>query len=1072
MKKPTWPAPTRWTMAAQAGAAILSTATWLTLTPSDAEACSGDPPPPDCGASVICSLAVDSTMVGGGAGDVSNDIGAAVTLIVTGNDPRCRTQTAQASVALSAECYDPFTEGVQAEGGAGNLNAMLVQGLNTLRVPMRFTGSRERFCFVNGNVNVTLSSGQQFTGTCQRQNACIASPSPNDPSKPAVNLYVDGSGVQTVAPGAASTTTYRFANNTNEPVVLNLSLNQKNGVEEVQGGPLPPPNPDPAVVCPPVPPAAVPDKDCSMAAQAVVCGCDNVSYTSACELEKFGVAKLHDGACKPPNIAASPFRLTHAGGDNPPVQILTSAQEDVCIPLPENPSLASETQITRTIPFVAAGSITDIRVVRRFWPLCADGSCAKTDLYAIAAGTTSNRSYVACASGSIVVDRSTPDTSTCQTTGTTPDTTPYIVPDDDQDGIDNDTEISIGTNPMVTDTDGDGIPDGVEISIGTNPTVTDTDGDGISDFDEITVHNTDPTKTDSDNDGVPDNVEISLGTNPWAADSDGDGIPDADEVARGTDPNLIDTDGDGISDYDEINVYGTDPLKADTDGDGVADGIEIRFNLDPKNPNVPADITPYVDTDGDGLTDSEEITLGTDPLKADTDGDGLSDGQEVLIYKTNPLVKDSDGDGLEDGAEVYTHRTNPNSRDTDGDGISDYDEIVTYKTNPLRADTDGDGLTDGQEINIYMTDPLKADTDGDGAPDGIEVQNGYNPLDPSDGQHLTGSLNTRAGVTFVSKTDPNLSTVFFKSDTGLGIGVNKHYTIVQTLTQQVSRIQERLEVNSANVTPGQRVAVSVDFNAFVKEDASPYSVRKMEMGLKSENPQHEGKDFSGLGYIELSSSPFTIFEVLYKGSVWARNPATGVFERLNVEGITFDVVDAKLNIKYSFIAPTFPLGSVYLMHDVNGFERKDFESTCNDGVDDDGDGLTDCDDSDCKMDPVCRNGRVEICDDNIDNDGDGKVDCDDVMCTTTAYCQSMRPTEVCNDGIDNDGDGKTDCDDSKCFNDNACQSAPTRPGRNNSADADADGCACSSVDAPAGRTPWALLVAALMGLVGLSRRRR
>lgn len=54
-------------------------------------------------------------------------------------------------------------------------------------------------------------------------------------------------------------------------------------------------------------------------------------------------------------------------------------------------------------------------------------------------------------------------------------------------------------------------------------------------------------------------------------------------------------------------------------------------------------------------------------------------------------------------------------------------------------------------------------------------------------------------------------------------------------------------------------------------------------------------------------------------------------------------------------------------------------------------------------------GETEICDDGIDNDNDGLVDCDDNDCADT--CQPPTDPEICDDGIDNDGDGKTDCDD-------------------------------------------------------------
>jgi len=60
-----------------------------------------------------------------------------------------------------------------------------------------------------------------------------------------------------------------------------------------------------------------------------------------------------------------------------------------------------------------------------------------------------------------------------------------------------------------------------------------------------------------------------------------------------------------------------------------------------------------------------------------------------------------------------------------------------------------------------------------------------------------------------------------------------------------------------------------------------------------------------------------------------------------------------------------------------------------------------------------------ICDDGVDNDGDGAVDCDDSDCVGTAACPVGTP-EVCDDGADNDNDGAVDCDDSDCEGDAAC----------------------------------------------------
>ncbi len=61
------------------------------------------------------------------------------------------------------------------------------------------------------------------------------------------------------------------------------------------------------------------------------------------------------------------------------------------------------------------------------------------------------------------------------------------------------------------------------------------------------------------------------------------------------------------------------------------------------------------------------------------------------------------------------------------------------------------------------------------------------------------------------------------------------------------------------------------------------------------------------------------------------------------------------------------------------------ERRCNDGLDDDGDGAFDCEDTDCRLAPVCF-GVAEICNDGRDNNGDSRVDCDDVTCHLEPGC--------------------------------------------------------------------------------------
>ncbi|MEM7230939.1 MAG: dockerin type I repeat-containing protein [Planctomycetota bacterium] len=84
---------------------------------------------------------------------------------------------------------------------------------------------------------------------------------------------------------------------------------------------------------------------------------------------------------------------------------------------------------------------------------------------------------------------------------------------------------------------------------------------------------------------------------------------------------------------------------------------------------------------------------------------------------------------------------------------------------------------------------------------------------------------------------------------------------------------------------------------------------------------------------------------------------------------------------------------------------------CDDGVDNDGDGLVDCGDPDCDGDTLCRFTPRERCFGGADEDRDGLIDCEDPDCARSTFC---LPPEDCEDGVDNDLDGVADCEDSDC----------------------------------------------------------
>ena len=189
----------------------------------------------------------------------------------------------------------------------------------------------------------------------------------------------------------------------------------------------------------------------------------------------------------------------------------------------------------------------------------------------------------------------------------------------------------------------------------------------------------------------------------------------------------------------------------------------------------------------------------------------------------------------------------------------------------------------------------------------------------------------------------------------------------------------------------------------------------------------------------------------------------------------------------------------FLKEDVEETEEEDSErkegtreGDCLDGEDNDDDGDIDCDDSGCDGKPACLDDTAVVdtgedtdtddplfedpengdCADGLDNDGDGEIDCEDSDCLSAWECDpahidsdqdgfpdvedcepndpAINPgmTEVpnnnldddcdgyidetliesgadCSDEMDNDLDGVSDCDDSDCVGDPSCVSAET-----------------------------------------------
>ncbi len=320
--------------------------------------------------------------------------------------------------------------------------------------------------------------------------------------------------------------------------------------------------------------------------------------------------------------------------------------------------------------------------------------------------------------------------------------------------------------------DSDGLDDDVEVGLGTNPHYGDTDGDGIGDNNDNNWY--DALIADVDGDGLYDGYEDANKNGVWQS-----GSPYFETNAEDGD-----TDDDGISDGDEL-TFGTLPLDTDTDNDGLWDGLEVGFNagnidlVGPAPWNHPwtnavtfgagdqdtgTKTDPrIVDSDFDGLDDNvEDVNMNgaadpgeTDAADRDTDDDALPDYYEVAgnvasspyavgwvdnsLDLTDPTLTDTEADGLNDDDE-FGQECDPNVGDTDTDTILDGDEYVSYGTDPTNMDTDSDGCDEG-----LVEDPTN-DNDNDGINDAMDVDSdndwiwdcdgGENYVDDTDGDGL------------------------------------------------------------------------------------------------------------------------------------------------------------------------------------------------------------------------------------------------------------------------------------------------------------------------------------------------
>ena len=445
---------------------------------------------------------------------------------------------------------------------------------------------------------------------------------------------------------------------------------------------------------------------------------------------------------------------------------------------------------------------------------------------------------------------------------------------------------------------------------------------------------------------------------------------------------VVDVDAAAVSQC--VPSSGTCQACPDEDLDGVCDADDL----------CPGGIDGF-DDDGDGTPNACDLCEGGDD-GADADADGVADACDACPLGDDTL--DADGDSVADACDVC-----PDGDDTldgDGDGVP-YDCDVCPLD--LLDDSDGDGLCDSDDACLLGDDALDADRDG--VPDACDPCPNDRP-DDSDGDGVCDGVDRCPGADDTvddngngtpDGCDPNTELACedgVDDDNDGAVDCADPDCTLACATDACDAVQPLPASGEATGTTAEAPATLEGSCGFDGDAPEAVYVLRREVDTRF-CARTGGSAFDTRLYVLDACAPDAGELVCADDGIGRQSEA-------------------------EFVAP----GGVDVFLVVDGFDgaRGEYILTvtegpclvppeqCTGGVDEDGDGAIDCEDTDCALDRACVD--AEVCFDGIDNDLDTDTDCEDTDCVTAPNCLGF---EDCSNGREDDGDGLTDCADPDCL---------------------------------------------------------